>query len=388
MKTHVIAKTHESALKGKNRPMFMRRFADNLRRATEGTGVEQVRLEHMMVCVTMSEGADWNVIRERVGQTFGVAKFFPAYKTPLDLEEVKTLIASQITGFSFDTFRITAHRSDKRFPITSAQINRELGTFVQHLTNAGVRLKNPDLEIFIDVMSKEILVYFEEIKGHGGLPVGVSGKAMALLSGGIDSPVAAWQMMKRGATVEFVHFHSHPLVDTSSMEKAAELVELLTRHQYRSTLHLVPFGRIQQQIIVSVPPSYRVVMYRRFMMRIAETLARQRKAIALVTGESLAQVASQTLENMVVIDSAVNMPVLRPVVGFNKDEIIDLARRIDTFPISIQPDQDCCSLFVPRHPVTRANAGIVRKLEESLPMDEMVSKAISEIKTKRFRFPE
>ena len=187
MKTHVIIKTHESALKGKNRPMFMRRLADNVRRAVEGTGVERVWLAHMMVGVTMSKNSDWDEVRERVRDCMGVAKFFPATETPLDLEAVKEHIATELKDKNFKTFRISAHRSDKRFPIKSIKINEELGTFVLGITDAKVQLKNPDLEIYLDVLPKGILVYFDEVRGYGGLPVGVSGRLMALLSGGIDS---------------------------------------------------------------------------------------------------------------------------------------------------------------------------------------------------------
>ncbi|MCI0813357.1 MAG: tRNA 4-thiouridine(8) synthase ThiI [Chloroflexi bacterium] len=384
----VIIKFHELALKGKNRPMFIRRLSRNLKQAVRGTGVKQVWLGHMLVGMTMAEGADWPEISQRIRDCFGVAKFFPAHKVGLDLNEVKALLPSELRQRRFESFRITAHRSDKRFPMRSYDINRDLGAFVQEQTGAAVKLKNPDLEIFLDVQHDGILVYFDEVRGYGGMPVGVSGTTMALLSGGIDSPVAAWYMMKRGSISKFVHFHSHPLVDTSSIEKATELTQMLTRYQYNSELYLVPFAKIQQQIIVSVPPSYRVVLYRRFMVRIAETLARKHEAAALVTGESLAQVASQTLDNITVIDEVAQMPILRPLIGFNKNEIIDVSQEIGTYPVSILPDQDCCSLFVPKHPVIHGNIKTVNKLEAVLPIDDMVAAALEQVELKRFSFPE
>ena len=273
----------------------------------------------------------------------------------------RSLIAEKLEGRSFGSFRISARRADKRFHMTSPEINRELGAFVEAKTGARVDLTRPDLQVLVDVLPTEVLVYFDEVAGYGGLPVGVTGRVTALLSGGIDSPVAAWHMMKRGCSVDFVHFHSYPLVDRSSMEKAAELTQMLTRFQHESTLHMVPFGEIQQHIIVSTPPPYRVVLYRRFMMRIAEALARKRGSPALVTGDSLAQVSSQTLENITVVEEAASMPIFRPLIGFNKVEIIDVARRIGTYPVSILPDQDCCTLFVPRHPVIHGQRGPVRK---------------------------
>ena len=384
----VIVKFHEPALKGKNRPMFIRRLASNLRRAVKGAGVERVWQAHMMICLSLRSDADWPLVRERVANCFGVAKFFLAHKVPADpdLAAVKTLLPPELEKRNFRNFRITAHRTDKRFPIKSDIINRELGTYVQELTGAPVRLKDPDLEIFIDVLHDGILVYFDPVQGYGGMPVDVSGTTLALMSGGIDSPVAAWQMMKRGSRVKFIHFHSHPLVDTSSIEKAAELSEIMTRYQYDAQLFLAPFGAIQQRIIVDAPPPYRVVLYRRFMVRIAEALARREGIAALVTGESLAQVASQTLENIAVVDEVAHMPILRPLIGFNKNEIIDLARRIDTYPVSILPDQDCCTLFVPKHPVIKSKAEVARRLESALPVAELVEQTLDNIETRTFAY--
>ena len=387
MDTHVIVRFHEAALKGKNRPMFIRQLADNLRRATEGTGVERVWLGHLFVGLRLPEGVDWPLVRERVSRCFGVAKFFRAWQLPADLAEVKALLDAELPQRAFATFRITANRADKRFPKTSLDINIELGAYVEKLTGAKVNLSEPQLEIFVDIIGKTLLVYFDEIRAHGGLPLGVSGQTMTLLSGGIDSPVAAWHIMKRGSPTHFVHFHSHPLVDQSSIEKAEELTQLLSRYQYDSTLILAPFAEVQKRIIVSTPKSYRVVLYRRFMVRIAEELARRHGAIALVTGESLAQVSSQTMENIATIDEAGHMPILRPLIGFNKNEIIDIARKIDTFDVSILPDQDCCSLFVPQHPVIQSDVKVVHRLEEELPVRELVNEVVEQVKIRRFAFP-
>lgn len=386
MKRIVIVKFHEPALKGKNRPMFIRRLASNLRRAVKGAGVERVWQAHMMICLALRDETDWPLVRERVANCFGVAKFFLAHKIAADLDAVKDLLPSELEKRDFRNFRITAHRTDKRFPIKSDIINRELGAYVQEIAAAPVRLKDPDLEIFIDVLHDGILVYFDPLQGYGGMPVDVSGTTLALMSGGIDSPVAAWQMMKRGSRVKFLHFHSHPLVDTSSIEKASELSEIMTRYQYDAQLFLAPFGDVQRRIIVDAPPPYRVVLYRRFMVRIAEALARREGIAALVTGESLAQVASQTLENIAVVDEVARMPILRPLIGFNKNEIIDLARRIDTYPVSILPDQDCCTLFVPRHPVIKSSAEVVRRLESALPVAELVEETLDRVETRSFGY--
>ena len=388
LKSHAIVKTHELALKGKNRPWFMRKLTDNLRTATKGSGVEKLWQGQLMVGLTLSNEDCWPEVKTRLKDVFGVAKFYKAYDLPQDLDGLKTRLPALLEGRSFDSFRITTNRADKRFPMNSQEINRDLGTFVKDLTGAQVKLKDPEISIYLDIQSRGFLVYFDEVKAHGGLPVGVSGKVAVMLSGGIDSPVAAWQMMKRGCQAMFVHFHSYPLVDRTSMEKAADLVEHLTKHQYESNLFMAPLGEIQKQIILSCPPSYRVVLYRRFMVRITEALARKNRAKAIITGESCGQVASQTLENIAVVDQVAGMPILRPLIGHNKEEIIDMAQDVGTFTTSILPDQDCCTLFVPKHPETKAVLDTVLRLEESLSVDEMVREAVQNTERRHFASPE
>ena len=376
MKTHVIVKTHELALKGKNRPWFMRRLVQNLRLATEGTGVSRVWQAQLMIGLSLEDESSWPVVKERVRDCFGVAKFFLAREFPQDLDLIREVLPGLMEGFKFQSFRIETNRADKRFPLTSPEVNRELGRFVEDFTGARVDLSNPDLTVYLDIQTRGILLYFDETRAHGGLPVGASGRVAVMLSGGIDSPVAAWHMMKRGCPATYVHFHSYPLVDRSSIEKAGELAQHLARFQKQSKLLLSPLAEIQKRIIVETPPSYRVLLYRRFMMRITERLAKQVRARAIVTGESCGQVSSQTLENIAVVDSVATMPVLRPLIGLNKEEIVGMARNVGTFPISIQPDQDCCSLFVPRHPETRARLETVERLEQVLPVEEMVTQAV------------
>ena len=377
MKTHVIVKTHELALKGKNRPWFMRRLTENLRLATEGAGVSRVWQGQLMVGLTLEDESSWPVVKERVRDCFGVAKFFLAYEYPQDLGRIRDALPGMLAGRKFRSFRIETNRADKRFRQTSPEVNRDLGRFVEELTGARVDLSNPELTVYLDIQTRGILLYFDETPAHGGLPVGSSGKVAVMLSGGIDSPVAAWHMMKRGCPASFVHFHSYPLVDRSSIEKASELAQHLTRHQRHSELFLAPLAEIQKRIIVETPPSYRVLLYRRFMLRITEALARRHGAKAIVTGESCGQVSSQTLDNIAVVDNVAGMPVLRPLIGLNKEEIVGMARNIGTFTTSIQADQDCCSLFVPRRPETRGRLATLEKLEQGLPVDDMVAEALS-----------
>ncbi len=388
LKSHVIVKTHELALKGKNRPWFMRKLTDNLRIATRGSGVERIWKGQLMVGLTLSDEECWPEVKSRLKEVFGVAKFYKAYELPQDLDGLKARIPELLAGRTFSSFRITTNRADKRFPMNSAEINRDLGTFVKDLTGAQVNLKYPELSIYVDIQTSGFLIYFDEVKAHGGLPVGVSGKVAVMLSGGIDSPVAAWQMMKRGCQAMFVHFHSYPLVDRTSMEKAVDLVEHLNRYQYESNLFMAPLGEIQKKIILTCPPSYRVVLYRRFMVRITEVLARRNRAKAIITGESCGQVASQTLENIAVVDQSAGMPILRPLIGHNKEEIVNMAQNIGTFTTSILPDQDCCTLFVPKHPETKADLDTVLRLEESLSVDEIVKDAVENTERRHFASPE
>ena len=387
MKQVVIVKFHELALKGKNRAWFIGQLKQNVQRAVSDVGVEEVWIGQMMIGLTLSSRADWPTIKERVRDCPGIAKLFLAEKVPPSLDEVKRLLTDKLAGRSFKSFRISARRADKRFPMTSEQINRELGSFVEQLTGSKVDLKYPEQTIWVDVLPRDILVYFEEVQGYGGRPVGVSGKVMGLLSGGIDSPVAAWMMMKRGCQVTFTHFHSHPMSDTSSIEKATELAEILAKFQGKSTLILAPFIETQKRLIVSTPAPYRVVLYRRFMVRVAEELARKHHAKALVTGESIGQVSSQTLENISTIDDAATLPILRPLVGTNKQEIINVAREIGTYHISILPDQDCCTLFTPRHPHTHTEINVVRELEKTLPVEAMVKDVLDGVETREFYHP-
>jgi thiamine biosynthesis protein ThiI len=309
-------------------------------------------------------------------------------RTPRDIEALRARILESLNGAAFTSFRIETQRGDKTFPLTSPEINRQLGAAVKARSGARVDLSNPELTVSVEILPREAFFGFRKIPGPGGLPVGASGRVVSLISGGIDSPVAAYRMMQRGCRLIFVHFHSAPYLDRTSQEKARKLVSALTRHQFHSRLYLVAFGEIQRQIVAAVDRPLRVVLYRRMMLRIAEAIARTEKAKALVTGESLGQVASQTLENMAVIQQAASLPILRPLVGMDKQEIIDQASRIGTFDISSVPDQDCCQLFVPKHPATKAKTAEVEQAEAGLEVSEMVQSAVEAAAREEFNFPE
>jgi thiamine biosynthesis protein ThiI len=290
----------------------------------------------------------------------------------------------QAGGRPYGCFRIEARRANKAFPMISQEINADVGRQVLTEVGGRVDLTNPDLTIHIEVLFRDAYVYSDKFEGPGGLPVGVSGTVATLLSGGIDSPVAALRMMRRGCRSVFVHFHSFPMTSRASQEKAASLVEVLTGYQFTSRLHYVPFLEAQRAIQTAAPPAYRVVLYRRMMMRVAERIARREGAAALVTGESLGQVASQTLENLAAIGTAATLPVLRPLIGTDKQEIIQESRRAGLFDISILPDEDCCSLLVPRRPVTRSDSAELDGLEALLDVPALVESCVSRSELRRF----
>jgi thiamine biosynthesis protein ThiI len=239
-----------------------------------------------------------------------------------------------------------------------------------------VDLSHPELVITVEFLTDDAYYFFERVKGTGGLPIGTGGRVMSLLSGGIDSPVAAWRLIRRGCRTDFVHFHSYPILSATSQQKARELVRVLTRSQLKSRLFLVPFAPIQQQIVVSVPPALRVVVYRRMMLRIAGELAKKTGALALVTGDAVGQVASQTIDNLAVVGSVASLPLLRPLVGMDKEEITADAQRIGTYEISIVPDEDCCTLFTPRYPTTGASLAAVEAAERELDVAALVATAV------------
>src|SRR4029077_6365152 len=383
----VLIRYHEIALKKGNRPYFTELLKRNLVSSVKDLGVKEIRSLPARLLLSFKNDVEPELLTRRLAAVFGVANFSLVEQTARDIAELRARILESLNGARFESFRIETQRGDKTFPLNSPEINRQLGAAVKEQSGARVDLSNPELTVTVEILPRDAFFGFEKISGAGGLPVGASGRLVALISGGIDSPVAAYRMMKRGCRLIFVHFHSAPYLDKTSQEKVRQLITLLTRHQFLSRLYLVPFGEIQRQIVTAVNRPLRVVLYRRMMLRIAEAIARKEKAKALVTGESLGQVASQTLENISVIQQAATLPILRPLVGMDKQEIIDQARRIETFDISSIPDQDCCQLFVPKHPATKARFDEVEEAESRLEILELLRYGIDKASEEEFTFP-
>jgi tRNA uracil 4-sulfurtransferase len=383
----IVIHYQELALKGKNRPWFIGRLVRNLRRALVDLDVVEVRALMGRIEVKLGPNANRELAGERIRRTFGIANFSYARRTPLDLDVIARAILEDLADRTCRSFRVSVRRADKRFPMTSPQVEREVGGRIKEARGWTVDLDEAELTIHLELLTHEAFYFFGKERGPGGLPTGTAGRVACLLSGGIDSPVAAHRMMKRGCAVSFVHFHSYPILSRASIEKARELVRLLTTWQQRSRLYLVAFGDIQQQVVLVVPGPMRVIVYRRLMLRIAEKIALSRGAKALITGEVVGQVASQTLENLQVIGSVATLPVFRPLIGMDKEEIMTEALRIGSYSISIVPDQDCCTLFTPRNPLTRGRLANVEAAERALPIDELVEQAAANAVIEEFEFP-
>lgn len=383
----VIVHYQEIALKGRNRPWFIEQLTQNLRTVTADLDVREVRPLAGRIELVLGPSTEWEQVKARLSTVFGIANFAQAGQTTPDLDALGEAILRDLGDRSPRSFRVSVRRADKRFPMTSPAIEAAIGGRVKAARGWQVDLSNPKLVIRVEMLHDRAFYAFGRERGAGGLPTGVSGRVACLMSGGIDSPVAAWRMMRRGCRVQLIHFHSYPLVSDVSQEKARELARVLARYQLKLRLFLVPFGDVQKQVILTVPAPLRVVIYRRLMLRIAERLARRGKSRALVTGEAIGQVASQTLENLVVIGSAATMPVFRPLIGMDKEEVVAEAQRIGTYTISIVPDEDCCQLFTPRNPVTRATPASVDAAEASLSLDPLIQMAVDGAVMEEFRYP-
>jgi thiamine biosynthesis protein ThiI len=361
----VLIHYSEIGLKGGNRKFFERIFRENLLRTLSGTahgGLEWRRGRFVLQLQAQSRREE---ILRRLARVPGVAYFAEALHVELD-NQLGTVTAAALDlcrGEEVNSFRIATRRSVKSFPLSSAEVNARVGSAVVGATGWQVNLGQPDLCCHIELFDRWALVYTSRLEGVRGLPVGTSGKAVSLISAGIDSPVAAYRMICRGCRVFFVHFHSMPYTGQESIEQTVGLVRCLADLQDGAKLHLVPFAEVQQLIIASTPPDLRVILYRRAMLRIAERVARHHRAKCLVTGESLGQVASQTLENIAAIEDAVTLPLLRPLIGHDKESIIREAKSIGTYRLSVEPHDDCCSYLLPKRVETRADIQRVRQTE-------------------------
>jgi thiamine biosynthesis protein ThiI len=379
--THILCHYSEIGLKGKNRSFFESLLVENIRKTIKNINpefIKSIRRPRGRIILELSNNGKmhFHSILKAIENIFGVAYMAPAIKTEVEIHKICSTLAQTITDEKYDSFRITSRRANSEFPFSSQQLNEILGAYIVKKFNKPVNLSNPGLTCYIDVLKDEAFIFISKIRGPGGLPVGASGKVVVLLSGGIDSPVAAYYALKRGGKAVFVHFHSVPYVTEASIEKVRDTIEIMKKFQFESKLFLIEFAPVQNDIMEFCEPKYRVLHYRRFMVAIADRIAKREKAKALITGEALGQVASQTLENIAVVDDAAKLPILRPLIGFDKQEIINKAQEIGTYEISILPHQDCCTLFIPKHPATKAKLSDVHNSESNLNTDTIVKTAV------------
>lgn len=379
----VLVRYGELALKGGNRPLFEQALVRNMRHAVREISAVKVTKSRGRMAVIPDERTV--EVATRLQDVFGVASLSPAWGCAHDADQIaelgRAVTARAMRAKPADRkipFRVATRRGDKTFPMISTELDRYVADRVLPDWDGRLRvdLGAPELELGIDVRRERVYVFAERLPGLGGLPVGTLGRATCLLSGGIDSPVAAWLAMKRGCTVSFVSFHSYPYLGESSKRKIVQLVRALARYQYRSRLFVVPFTECQTAIRDHAPEPYRTVLYRRMMQRLGNRIAARDGAGALVTGESLGQVASQTMENLTCIEEAGELPVLRPLVCFDKDETIAIARRIGTLEISNLPEPDCCTVFQPTKPIIRGKVEVCHEAEEALDVEGLVDRAL------------
>lgn len=380
---HLLVRYGELTLKGTNRKMFVNQLKDNVKRALIPLSGYHVKGKRDRMYIELSPEADINEIIQRLSKVYGIKSISPVIK--IDKNEEKINQSAIQLSHDFEkgsTFKVDVKRVDKSFRLDTYELQRQVGgAILKENNNITVNVKNPDYEIKIEVRMDAIYIYEKVIAGAGGLPVGPGGKTLLMLSGGIDSPVAGIEVMKRGVTVEAIHFHSPPFTSEKAKDKVIELTRILAERVGPIKLHLVPFTEIQKQINKVVHPRYTMTSTRRMMMRISDKVVHQINANAIVNGENLGQVASQTLKSMYAINHVTATPVLRPLLTLDKEDIIKKAKELGTFETSIQPYEDCCTIFTPKNPVTEPDFDKVIKYESVFNFDEMIENAVENIET-------
>ena len=375
---HIMVRFGELSTKGKNKNDFIKTLAKNIAGAlSDFEGLEIItRFDH--IYVKLNENDPLRVI-EVLQDVSGIQGLSLVLKTDDDIENLKKVCLDLVKQEEGKTFKVHSRRANKNYPMISDKINREIATVILKNTDLKVDVHNPDIMVSIEIRDDGAYVFTHTYKGAGGYPLGVGGKIMHMLSGGIDSPVAAYLLMKRGIKIECIHFASPPYTNAGVIEKLKDLLGKLNKYQPEIRLNIIPFTKLQEEIYAQSDESYAITIMRRMMFRLADKLAKRRRCLAISTGESVGQVASQTLDSMNVINDVTNMPVLRPVVCYDKTEIIDLARKIDTYDISIRPFEDCCTIFAPKNPKTKPSMEKVLEYEAKWDYNKMIDEALNNV---------
>jgi thiamine biosynthesis protein ThiI len=376
----ILIRYGELSLKGRNQKIFEDRLIRNIREKLKDYESVRVTREHGRLFVELGEHPA-EPIMELLKDVFGIVSFSPAIRINSQIEEMEQTAANIFSSYpDVSTFKVESRRADKRFPIRTSEINPRIGSYIlDHFPHAKVDVHHPELEIKVEVRIKGTYIYGKETAGVGGLPVGTSGKVLLMLSGGIDSPVAGYLALKRGVELHAIHFHSHPFTSERAKQKVLDLSKTLTRFGGKIRLYVVPFTHVQTEIRKHCYENYSITIMRRMMLRIAEKVAEQYDLKALFTGESLGQVASQTLESLQAINDVTTMPILRPLISMDKTEIMQIAKKIGTYETSILPYEDCCTVFVPEQPKTKPTIKVCEREEQKMAVEELVSEAVAGI---------
>ncbi|MDK2820489.1 MAG: tRNA uracil 4-sulfurtransferase [Clostridia bacterium] len=378
MYTTLLVRYGEISLKGNNRPYFEDKLLENMRYALAGLKTHKMRKTYGRIFIEIED--DLNEVSQRLQNVFGIISMSPTVTTTLDMDAISKTALKVLLDTPGKTFKVRTQRPNKKFPLKSPEINKQLGAYLlTNSQNQSVDVHNPDRVINVEIRNEGAYIYSRTIPGCGGLPVGVTGRGLLLISGGIDSPVAGYMGLKRGLELTGLHFYSFPFTSERSKEKVIDLCQALANYSNSFRLVIAPFTEIQKSIRQHCPEEFYVTIMRRMMFRIAQLVAEKEKALALLTGENLGQVASQTLQSMSVINKVVDIPVLRPLVAWDKSEIVEVARRIGTFDISIRPYDDCCTLFVPKHPATKPPLKLVEKAEKALEIETLLKDCLENL---------
>lgn len=381
-----IVRCGEVALKGQNKPYFERMLVERIKRLLKKFGGIQVKRNGGLIFVYADKDLDGEAVIKEIGKVFGIASISPAVEVESSMEAIREAAGRYMDRLILEkgvkTFKVDAKRADKSFPVQSPQIARQVGGAVlKHCKVLKVNVHDPDVYLFVDVRKDVSYLYQQKIPGFGGLPLGSNGKGLILLSGGIDSPVAAWMMARRGMAIEALHFHSYPYTSQRAQAKVEDLAAKLAVYCSRFVMHTINLLPVQEEIVENCPEEEMTILVRRFMMKIAQRVAQEKGCQMLITGESLGQVASQTSDALVVTDAAVSMPVMRPLIAMDKVDIMEIAREIDTFETSIQPYEDCCTVFLPKHPVTRPKLANILRSESKLQVEALVDAAVDSMES-------
>tara|TARA_B110000196_G_C21115590_1_gene650322 strand:+ start:423 stop:1607 length:1185 start_codon:yes stop_codon:yes gene_type:complete len=375
----ILVHYSEIGLKKNNRIYFERLFIKNISNHILGLEHKRIRLLSARVFIENINPSDWDSFKVRLKNVMGLSSAILMIESISEYSAIQDAVDQLIENKDFDSFRITTRRHAKGFNKTSIETNIELGSYIQKKTKKDVRLSGSDLNIIIEILKAKSYIGYKKIVGFSGLPSCSQEKALSLISSGIDSPVASFEMIKRGVNVSFLHFHSYPATSKQSIDNVKELVNILTNYQLESKLYCIPLLDIQEKIMNTIPDKFWVIFFRRAMLKIANLFALKNKNLAIITGDSIGQVASQTISNIRAISAVSELPILRPLSGMNKNEIINRAKKIGTYDTSIKPYQDCCSYFVPIHPETKAKIGEVLDLDSKLDLDQEYKEALDKI---------